>query len=569
MPQPPYIMRFGESIAVSPEIGVADQRNVDIHSVPGHLRANFALAKESSTTVTDLIKWMRVDPTSGDEFALGDTGKFYTRTSGTSSWSLISGNTVTSAAGNGLEIWKDYAIIRRNDILDTFGPLAGATFTVTIASPAVFSKTAHGLAAGDPIIFSTTGALPTGLTAGTVYYVISAGLTADAFEVSTSVGGSAVNTSGSQSGTHKYKAWKNGWKTSSDGLISDSHWGPLLQGQDDIVYGGNGYKLLSISQTSGQTFNPGTSATFSFNAAALTLPYDNRIKCLAELGVNLMIGTIKGSQLYGGAPGAEVYPWNRSSTSFNIPIDFEDFGVHQLLNVNNLLVVVTGYEGTVHISNGSSTGISKKLPASITNLFGGRYLNFYPDAIMRLKDRVWFGVSSGTASATIDGLGVWSITLDNDPKLTFENQLSTGTTSATNTLSIGSLSPSGSDSYRIGWRDNSTYGIDATDSNYYSSYAAYSRGKFEKVGTNFQPRMFERVAFELDRPLLTNQGVRLKYRTALNAAFTTIGTFDYATYGAIQSLDYQYAIDAEGFQAQVELTGGSSDTPVLREVRFE
>lgn len=81
--------------------------------------------------------------------------------------------------------------------------LIASTVTVTIASPAVFTLTGHGLAAGDIVYFSTSGALPTGLTAGTAYYVISAGLTADEFEVSTSAGGAAVNTSGSQSGTHK------------------------------------------------------------------------------------------------------------------------------------------------------------------------------------------------------------------------------------------------------------------------------------------------------------------------------------------------------------------------------
>lgn len=32
--------------------------------------------------------------------------------------------------------------------------------------------------------FTTTGALPTGVTASTNYYVISAGLTANAFEIS-------------------------------------------------------------------------------------------------------------------------------------------------------------------------------------------------------------------------------------------------------------------------------------------------------------------------------------------------------------------------------------------------
>jgi len=77
-----------------------------------------------------------------------------------------------------------------------------ATCTMTVASPAVVSKTGHGYAAGDKIMFRTTGALPTGVTAGQVYFVIAAGLTADAFEFSATSGGSAINTSGTQSGTH-------------------------------------------------------------------------------------------------------------------------------------------------------------------------------------------------------------------------------------------------------------------------------------------------------------------------------------------------------------------------------
>lgn len=76
------------------------------------------------------------------------------------------------------------------------------TFTVTIATPGVFTLNSHGLVAGDIVKFTTSGALPTGLTVGTKYYVISGGLSTNAFEVSTTLGGSAVNTTGSQSGTH-------------------------------------------------------------------------------------------------------------------------------------------------------------------------------------------------------------------------------------------------------------------------------------------------------------------------------------------------------------------------------
>jgi hypothetical protein len=44
-----------------------------------------------------------------------------------------------------------------------------ATTTVTIASPGVFTVNNHGLNVGDPVIFSTTGALPTGLSVNTIY----------------------------------------------------------------------------------------------------------------------------------------------------------------------------------------------------------------------------------------------------------------------------------------------------------------------------------------------------------------------------------------------------------------
>jgi len=75
------------------------------------------------------------------------------------------------------------------------------TSIVSIATPAVVSWTGHGLPVGQPFVFSTTGALPTGITAGALYYVIAAGYTANSFEFSATKNGNAVNTSGSQSGT--------------------------------------------------------------------------------------------------------------------------------------------------------------------------------------------------------------------------------------------------------------------------------------------------------------------------------------------------------------------------------
>lgn len=76
------------------------------------------------------------------------------------------------------------------------------TTTITIASPAVVTLNSHGLIAGDSVQFTTTGALPTGITASTDYFVIATSLTTNQFEISTTVGGTAITTTGTQSGVH-------------------------------------------------------------------------------------------------------------------------------------------------------------------------------------------------------------------------------------------------------------------------------------------------------------------------------------------------------------------------------
>lgn len=72
--------------------------------------------------------------------------------------------------------------------------------SITIAAPAVCT-TSVSLGNGTPIRLITDGALPTGLTVGTVYYVINS--TGTSFNLAATAGGSAITTSGTQSGTHR------------------------------------------------------------------------------------------------------------------------------------------------------------------------------------------------------------------------------------------------------------------------------------------------------------------------------------------------------------------------------
>lgn len=62
----------------------------------------------------------------------------------------------------------------------------------------------HGLFANDVVRLTTTGTLPGGFAVSTDYYVIASGLTANAFKLSASQGGAAIDITSTGSGTHTF-----------------------------------------------------------------------------------------------------------------------------------------------------------------------------------------------------------------------------------------------------------------------------------------------------------------------------------------------------------------------------
>ena len=96
-----------------------------------------------------------------------------------------------------------------------------STVTISTATPGVISWPAHGLYAGQPVVFSSTGALPTGLTADTVYYVVSEGLTVDSFSVAATAGGTPIATTAAGTGVHTASAPPVGMTDMFQGLATD------------------------------------------------------------------------------------------------------------------------------------------------------------------------------------------------------------------------------------------------------------------------------------------------------------------------------------------------------------
>jgi len=103
--------------------------------------------------------------------------------------------------GGGLYYWDATSGLASRGV--NVNTLAG-NVTLTIASPCVMtfaSAPALAVVVGTPIRLATTGSLPTGLNTTTTYYIINYDATTLTCNLATSPTGTAINTSGTQSGT--------------------------------------------------------------------------------------------------------------------------------------------------------------------------------------------------------------------------------------------------------------------------------------------------------------------------------------------------------------------------------
>lgn len=135
-------------------------------------------------------------------------------------------------------------------LYSTIVPSIG-TFTVTIAAPAVVSLTSHGFITGDQIFLTTTSALPTGLVANTIYYVVR--VDANSFNLATTlanaIAGTKITTTGSQSGTHTAFACPYGLGDGSTTFNTPDLRGRVPAGADQMFGASAASRLTGPSTT--------------------------------------------------------------------------------------------------------------------------------------------------------------------------------------------------------------------------------------------------------------------------------------------------------------------------------
>ncbi len=156
-----------------------------------------------------------------------NSGKALTTNGTDSSWTSVVTNPMTAAqdmimgGASGTPTRVD--TVNYGDI--TARTTTSATVTMTIASPCVITWTGHGMQNGDKFYLSTSGALPTGLSNNTVYYVANAAVNSfsPALTLAKAYDNDRIITTGSQSGTH---TGSYGGLVHNAGLISAGSYTP-------------------------------------------------------------------------------------------------------------------------------------------------------------------------------------------------------------------------------------------------------------------------------------------------------------------------------------------------------
>ena len=169
--------------------------------------------------------------------------------------------------------------------------------------------------------------------------------------------------------------------------------------------------------------------------------------------------------------------------------------------------------------------------------------------------------------------GVYAIGDNN--AIVLRNTISTGNVGESSVLKIGAIyRDSVQNKFYVGWQDGSSFGVDvlSTTGTLYTNNEAYFESPLFQVGTTLKGKQFQDIEFKLGKKLQSGQEVKIKYRTDLSDDWTTIGTYDFATLGAVREhIDTAGIPETSQVQIRVELTQDTSnktDNIELIEVRL-
>jgi hypothetical protein len=299
--------------------------------------------------------------------------------------------------------------------------------------------------------------------------------------------------------------------------------------------------LEGLVQVTGQTFAPGTAGTFiahvSNPAPFLGGPGQFEpgevITCLEQLGSSLQIATNKN----------HIYPWDRSSTTYNIPLWTAENYVHSMVNINNVLYFSAGNKGNIYKTYGTYAVLILDFSDYVS---GFPQYTIFETQITKYQSRLLFAISqanpnaTGSAITTADQVsGVYSLNLgagttsalgvSTDAGYCMEFQTSGGLGVSIPDILVASDwgSTTGKDldiefNIFVSWKTvgASTVGIDCLQNGPESvgpfratAGLCQITSQISQIGTANEPQTPERFLISLNKPLASGESVTIQFRS--------------------------------------------------------
>ncbi len=352
--------------------------------------------------------------------------------------------------------------------------------------------------------------------------------------------------------------WEYSWESAS---TVDLDVRPTFVGHDDVLYYANGSdRLGSITETAGDDLDLDDGASYTQNLSALRIPANDVITSIGELGSNLLVGGRRD----------KIYPWDRSSSSYDSPIIVPERNIKRIISTNTVAYIFAGAGSRIYYTNGSFIDIFFEIPDHLAGV-SRPYFTLGDVEIDKNQLYVSFSVVQNDGSTAVTGMdGVWAI----DLRTTAFRKILTashGTNGKIYTIAKNPLSstPPGEGLF-IGWEDASgNYGVDTGSTSPYTAGESYIDFDAIPVGTINFPTTPTKFEIKLSRPLASGESVQLLQRTQVTGSYTPIGTF--STAGKFSGSFTPTVKKAEWLQMRAVLTSTASSPSFvpLREVRIK
>ena len=377
-------------------------------------------------------------------------------------------------------------------------------------------------------------------------------------------------------------SWTNSWSgvtnlgTGSNAPL-DKTYHKAIVGQDDIVYfinaNANVPYVGSLLEVPGQTFAPASGATYNWNGRALDFPSLRFITDLEELGYNLMVSTVD----------RYIYPWDKRSPSFDLPIATAEPFITAMKTVNNILYYACGTRGNIYKTVGTT---------SVQVLDFSDQLSNVPQTAMRIDDLEVYE-SKLLFSSSGSNPGLYMIDLETG-KYNLMNTLTNSTGIPTtiftqNNPSLYSLNYVVKRLF-VSWADTvdplvgTVWGC---DSNFLMTNGPYrATGDISSfisenylVGEPKNRRNFEQIELILMNAITSGHSVKISSRVDNETAFSNEVTFSYAS---MSSMGFQTGYDLANIQNATTIqfkviislpanTSGATSqyvTPIIRQIKI-